>query len=206
MFDLKFINRKKRIPFYKHHFAVGHGITSKSNGMLTNYKKYLNLNNEIHILVIGSGSGLIPIFFHEELINQPDSTVTLLDAGMPSAGFGHPWGEQGWAYSNSDLYKFHPEILLILNDSFIGLQYLKSNDKKYNLIFIDANHSEKFVLSDMENSIEVLDFDGVLILHDGNLISVQNAIDKFLEKNRPYKIIEQIEIGAGAIVIGKVGQ
>jgi hypothetical protein len=194
---------KKRRQFYKHHFATGHAITSKSSGLLKTYEQHLNLSETQHMLVIGSGSGLIPMFFAELFNEGQGSTVTLIDAGLPTAGFGHPWGEEGWAYENSDLFQFYPHIILILTTSDKGLEYLNRNEKRYHLIFIDANHSESFVYSDIEKSVLLLATRGVIILHDSNLISVQNAVNKFLFKNKGFKQIEKNFSGAGAIVIGR---
>ena len=46
--------------------------------------------------------------------------------------------------------------------------FFKINKDKYDIIFIDANHTEAFLTRDIENSLKVLNKNGVIILHDVN--------------------------------------
>ena len=52
--------------------------------------------------------------------------------------------------------------------SFIGTtdDFFKKNDKRFNLIFIDACHKYENVLSDFKNSWNVLEPNGLIIMHD----------------------------------------
>jgi hypothetical protein len=195
------MRKRNRAPFSQHQFSAGHGITSKSNGLLENYSDFIISNRASTNLVVGSGSGLIPMFFADAANYEGKFNVTLLDAGMGAVGFGHPWGNFGWAYSDSDLYKFYPDIRIIYSTSRLGMLFLFRNNQLFDNIFIDANHSESFVLEDLENSISILRTEGVIILHDGNLKSVRNAVIKFIEKNRDFRVVSESSIGAGMIAI-----
>lgn len=192
---------RNRAPFSQHHFSAGHGITSKSNGLLEHYWDLIIKNKESTNLVVGSGSGLIPMFFADVANYEGRYNVTLLDAGIGSVGWGHPWGNFGWAYSDSDLYKFYPDIRIIYSTSRLGMLYLFNNNQLFDNIFIDANHSESFVVEDLENSIPILARTGVIILHDGNLKSVRGAVIKFIEKNKDFRLVSESSIGAGMIAI-----
>lgn len=195
------MRKRNRAPFSQHHFAAGHGITSKSNGLLDYYWDLIIKNKESMNLVVGSGSGLIPMFFADITKYESRYNVTLLDAGIGSVGFGHPWGNSGWAYSDSDLYTFYPDIRIIFSTSNLGMQYLHNNNQLFDTIFLDANHSESFVFDDLENSISILAKAGIVILHDRNLISVRNAVFKFMEKKKEFRIVNESSIGAGMIAI-----
>ena len=44
--------------------------------------------------------------------------------------------------------------------------FFESNDSKFDAIFIDADHSSQQVLLDFENSLQCLNSDGIIFLHD----------------------------------------
>lgn len=193
---------RRQLPWHKHQFSTGHGITKSNIGLLELYSRHFPAQNIGPIVVIGSGSGLVPMFLDGLRNSNNDPTVFLIDAGLPSAGFGHPWGPQGWAYSDSDLHKFHYGIIVMYTKSEDGLKYFKTNEFTPSYIFIDANHDEKFVLDDLNDSSEILAESGRIILHDANLESVDSAIQKFLTLNDKFRVIEQSNLGAGVKVLG----
>jgi hypothetical protein len=47
-------------------------------------------------------------------------------------------------------------------------EFFKINKHNYDIIFIDANHTEVFLTRDIENSLKILNKNGVIILHDVN--------------------------------------
>jgi hypothetical protein len=53
-----------------------------------------------------------------------------------------------------------PTYLMSTDDFF------KQNNKKYDIVFIDADHDHKQVIKDFNNAIDVLNDDGVIFLHD----------------------------------------
>lgn len=42
------------------------------------------------------------------------------------------------------------------------------NNDKYDIIFIDANHTEPYLSRDIQNSLKILNKNGVIVLHDVN--------------------------------------
>lgn len=193
---------ERQLPWHKHQFSAGHGITKSNNGLLELYSRHFPRQNIGPIVVIGSGSGLVPMYLNGMRSTMNNPTVFLIDAGLPSAGFGHPWGPQGWAYSDSDLHRFHYEIIVMYTKSDVGLEYFKVNKLRPSFIFIDANHDEKYVFDDLNDSSEILAESGRIVLHDANLSSVDSAIQKFLMLKSEFTIIEQSKLGAGVKVLG----
>ena len=59
-----------------------------------------------------------------------------------------------------DPFKEKPCIKMFSDDFF------KSNKEKFDLIFIDGDHSCRQVLRDVENSIKFLNQDGIILMHD----------------------------------------
>jgi len=57
----------------------------------------------------------------------------------------------------------HPADYQMSTDDFF-----KINKYNYDIIFIDANHTEVFLTRDIENSLKILNTNGVIILHDVN--------------------------------------
>lgn len=58
-------------------------------------------------------------------------------------------------------------------------------NQTFDLVFIDADHSERAVLSDTINSLKVLNPGGLIIWHDYNYKSVSSIIDKAYNLGEP---------------------
>lgn len=136
----------------------------------------LDINNEIHILEIGSYEGKSSVWFIENMLKNPKSTITCVD----------PWLEytQNSVSENtytqtknrdeifnrfkSNISKTGKENNVNINRgySFDVLKRLYIDDKKFDLIFIDGNHTSKFVLEDSVLSYSLLKKDGYIIWDD----------------------------------------
>ncbi len=46
--------------------------------------------------------------------------------------------------------------------------FFKINKDTFDIIFIDANHTEEFLTRDIQNSLKILNKNGIIILHDVN--------------------------------------
>jgi len=57
----------------------------------------------------------------------------------------------------------HPADYQMSTDDFFVI-----NKNKYDIIFIDANHTEPYLSRDIKNSLKILNINGVIILHDVN--------------------------------------
>jgi hypothetical protein len=57
----------------------------------------------------------------------------------------------------------HPADYQMSTDDFFVI-----NKNKYDIIFIDANHTESYLSRDIKNSLKILNPNGVIVLHDVN--------------------------------------
>lgn len=57
----------------------------------------------------------------------------------------------------------HPADYQMSTDDFFEI-----NKDKYDIIFIDANHTEPYLTRDIKNSLQILNKNGVIVLHDVN--------------------------------------
>lgn len=55
--------------------------------------------------------------------------------------------------------------------------FFKINKNKYDIIFIDANHTEEYLSRDITNSLKILNENGIIILHDINPPDEYSQID-----------------------------
>jgi predicted O-methyltransferase YrrM len=141
----------------------------------------LDINQELHFLEIGSFEGKSSIWFLDNFLKNPKSSITCID----------PWLNYGQgdnslnSYGNSDMpWKFgetkvkerflknivesgHSDKVKIIQElSDKALPHLISQNKKYDLIFIDGNHVAPYVLMDSVMSWPMLKVGGYIIFDD----------------------------------------
>jgi len=66
----------------------------------------------------------------------------------------------------------------ILTHKMYSDDFFKTTDKKYDLIFIDGDHTEKQVTKDIENSLLALTENGRIVLHDSLPPNKEASLDK----------------------------
>ena len=66
----------------------------------------------------------------------------------------------------------HPADYQMSTDNFFAI-----NKNKYDIIFIDANHTEPYLSRDIKNSLKILNTNGIIILHDVNPPDEYSQID-----------------------------
>lgn len=71
--------------------------------------------------------------------------------------------------------------------------FFKNNSKKFDVVFIDACHRIDYVKRDFENSLNTLNKNGIIILHDVDPICM-NFIDNegFNYSSSAYKIVDYV--------------
>jgi hypothetical protein len=75
--------------------------------------------------------------------------------------------------TSDDFFKLHAESLF--------------TKKPIDICFVDGMHEYDFALRDVENTLDYLQNDGVIIMHDCNPLSVENAVSFEEWKNRNYQ-------------------
>ena len=67
------------------------------------------------------------------------------------------------------------KVCVDINDKYKGLSYHMSCDEffaqnkdTFDIIFIDANHEDEYVWRDIQNALQILNWNGVIVCHDCN--------------------------------------
>jgi predicted O-methyltransferase YrrM len=154
----------------------------------------LERKQEIHILEIGSLEGKSTIWFIENFLSHPKSTITCVD----------PWLD----YKMSDVsfyaknqseerIKYYENFLINISETGqkekvkiakgFSNQILPKLTKQYDLIYIDGNHTCKFVLEDSVLSFLLLKHGGFMVWDD---YEWTNKFEKPTELNSPKLAID----------------
>lgn len=163
------------------------------------YKKLLNIvdkTKENKILEIGSFEGLSSVFFADNLLDAPGSTLTCVDPFLTIDDNDHKkWFiqnvEETFDY-NISICK-HPQkisVSKITSDKFFEI-----NTNTFNFIYVDGCHEPEFVKRDIENAFQILEKDGIMWMDDylfGETRLIKAVIDNFLEKyNGQYDLLHK---------------
>jgi len=151
---------------------------------MTQIIKGVDKDSEIHLLEIGSFEGMSTVWFLENVLLNVGSTITCID----------PWvdysqksinNEQTYDWRFKDersrfLYNisecgFKSKVTVREGFSCRMLSELIILDKKYDIVYIDGNHTPAFVLMDAVMSWNLLKNGGMMIFDDYLL---KNFIDK----------------------------
>lgn len=134
---------------------------------------------EVHILEIGSFEGKSTVWFAENFMTNPNSTITCVDPwtsySQDEDSFeSYNKEDSEWdfkSHKNTFLYNikqsgYEEQIKTIQGYSHEVLPNLLTNNEKYDIIFIDGNHTAPFVLIDSVFSWLLLKKDGLMIFDD----------------------------------------
>jgi predicted O-methyltransferase YrrM len=156
--------------------------------------KFLDKEKENKILEIGCFEGLSSVFFADNFLDNPNSTLTCVDPFLTINNNDHHRFLQNNEEMNFDFNisncKNSDKIIIhkITSDIFF-----KNNNQTYNFIYIDGCHEPDFINRDMENSFNILEKNGIMWMDDyggGDGIQIKNTMDTFLEKyNGHYELI-----------------
>ena len=155
------------------------------NWFISNFDAHLpDGESELHILEIGSYEGRSTVWFLDNLLNNSKSTITCID----------PW--MNFYQNDNSFNTYNPDTKTLTGVDFLkddikgrflyninetgksnmvnvkhGLSYdelpkLLTNNKKYDIIFIDGNHTAPFVLTDAVMSWYLLKDGGLIIFDD----------------------------------------
>ena len=176
-------------------------------------------NDELHILEIGSYEGKSTTWFINNALKHKSSTITCID----------PWLDCIHDETSRTSYKSDESRDIIFNRftkninetgrvdavtierdfSYNTLKRLSIQQKQYDIMYIDGNHTSSFVLEDSVLSFPLLEKDGYLIWDDynwTNALAPNNetlvpklAIDSFIScygsyinvLHKEYKVIAQ---------------
>jgi len=166
----------------------------------------LNTQEELHILEIGSFEGKSTIWFLENLLQNPKSTITCIDPWTSYSQNSNSFNSYNqnnteWDFqSHKDTFLYNIELSESKNKviPYQGFSYdilpkLIIQNKQYDIIFIDGNHVAPFVLTDSVLSWYLLKNKGIMIFDDylwdyqsGETLTPKLAVDSFISNFRDY--------------------
>lgn len=172
-------------------------------------------SDEIHILEIGSFEGESTVWFIENLLNNHNSSITCIDPWVSYNqkndslnSYGNDIYEknfedlsEGYVFTNeyetfikniTETGKLK-QVNIIKGFSDIILPNLILTHKKYDIIFVDGNHTAPYVLSDAVMSWKLLNTNGIIIfddylwgIHKPETLRPKMAIDNFISNYSDY--------------------
>lgn len=161
--------------------------------------------DEIKMLEVGSFEGRSTVWFLENVLLNRKSTITCVDPwttySQNSDTFNSYFtSESEWDFRNHkrtflhNIYNsgFMEKVNVIQDSSHLALPKLISNGDKFDIIFIDGNHTSPFVITDCVMSWYLLNKGGLMIFDDylwGDVNSTNSpkiAIDSFVNCFKDY--------------------
>lgn len=149
-------------------------------------KQVLDSSKENRMLEIGCFEGLSSIFFADNFLDHPTSTLTCVDPFMTIENNDH-----SQFLANNEEKSFDYNISICKNAEKITVNkvtsdtFFETNTKTFNFIYVDGCHEPEFITRDMENAFRVLEKDGIMWMDDyggGHGNNIRNTMNRFLEK------------------------
>ena len=155
---------------------------------------FLDKTKENKLLEIGCFEGLSSVFFADNFLDNPKSSLTCVDPFLTIKNNDHTE-----FLLNNEERNFDFNISICKNSDRITIKKITSdkffeiNNQTYNFIYIDGCHEPAFIKRDMENAFNVLEQNGIMWMDDyggGDGIQIKNTMNEFLEKYRgQYELI-----------------
>jgi predicted O-methyltransferase YrrM len=146
-------------------------------GLWTDQLKHLKEKPNIHALEIGSFEGRSAIWFLENILIHPTSSITCVDI------FEEKYGYEDKFDRNIEASNFTNRVRKIKGSSQKVLRELEWNN--YDFIYIDGSHVAKDVLLDAVLSWDLLKIGGTIIFDD-----YQWKVDRYPPWRRPKLAID----------------
>ena len=174
---------------YSQSWFLGSEIRKELENRLDKFK-------ENKMLEIGCFEGLSSVFFADNFLTNPTSTLTCVDPFLTIDNNDH-----SKLLQNNEEISFDFNISICKNSDRITVHkitsdiFFENNKQTYNFIYIDGCHEPDFIRRDMENSFSILEKGGIMWMDDyggGDGIQIKTVMNKFLEKyNGQYEIINR---------------
>ena len=165
----------------------------------------LKTQEEIHFLEIGSFEGKSTVWFLENILLNEKSTITCIDPWTTYSQNNNSFDsynkvDSEWNFTDNKNTFLHNIYLsgfknkVIIEQGFSNeiLPKFILDKKKYDIIFIDGNHTSPFVITDGIMSWYLLKEGGLMIFDDylwsdsNSTLSPKLAVDSFINCFRDY--------------------
>lgn len=154
-----------------------------------------------NLLEVGTHIGASTVFLAEALkAVSPQAhmtTVDILDVNDPTG----PWYEQGLMMPPREYLEKLGSADRVTFRVSSSSSYLTNAQEKFDLIFLDGDHSSRTVYEEVSMALNILNKDGVILLHDyypaarplfndGNIIAGPfMALDRIMRENKNIKVL-----------------
>lgn len=154
------------------------------------WDKYLNgfVGKNINVLQIGVYKGDASLWFLKNILTSSTSKLYSIDTFEGSDEYIQNQKENLFTTYKNNIRKFKDKVIIYKDISFKTLINLNQDNVKFDIIYIDASHFSKDVISDAILSWNLLKINGILIFDDyiwklmkPNIYTPAPAIDSFLE-------------------------
>lgn len=135
------------------------------------WKERINIdsNKELQILEIGVYKGEMSIWFINNLLKNKNSKINLVDTWEGSVEYNEDFNKVYEEYKKNIKYSKYPEKAIenkTTSLNFLAKHILKYDKPYFDLIYIDACHDSRCVMTDAMLSWKVLKVGGYLIFDD----------------------------------------
>lgn len=197
-----------------HYYSVGHGVGSSST--LPFIFELAKLIKPQISVIIGTGDGVIPRLIREAQVSSgaKHCKTYLIDLGATMGAMPHLIHDV-----NSLFRKLYPEIVVFKGYSVPdGIEFIKSEVKKIDLLWIDGDHSYEGSKKDFDNFSALITDNGLIFLHDTAPHGANNkqpswcGVDKTIEyirkERKEFDLINftpsmELRLGTGLAIVKK---
>ncbi|MDX1639051.1 MAG: class I SAM-dependent methyltransferase [Balneolaceae bacterium] len=165
----------------------------------------------LHVLEIGTHIGVSTLHIasamaHYRARDPKNIGMVSLDFRDVNSSYEKPWLKYGTKYTPARMvYMLHYDDFLTFK-TMRSLDFFSRTTQKFDFIFLDGNHSASAVYREIPSALEVLEDDGVILLHD-YFPDNEPIWDNGKKISGPYLAVERlIKEGAnlGVLPLGKL--
>jgi predicted O-methyltransferase YrrM len=128
---------------------------------------FIDTSKRCSVLEIGCFEGLSSVFFADNLLHHPDSSMICVDPFLTIDTNDHACWMKNEQEQNFDYNITHcSNTTKITVNKTTSDKFFETNMKTFTFIYIDGCHIWDFILRDMENSFKVLEKDGIMWMDD----------------------------------------
>ena len=176
------ISDKKRYQTenqYEYIFTNTWFINSEIKELLFNYVNKSTINK---ILEIGSYEGASACFFSDHLLDNQLSHITCVDPFSIN--------DTTSPLNNTTKIHFYNNIRRsknynkVLVEEMYSTDFYKKNDKTYNFIYIDGSHLLDNIITDFNNCLQIIEYNGIIWMDDYGAGEITSCIDNLYEANK----------------------
>ena len=153
-----------------------------------------NTAHELHLIEIGSFEGRSSVWFADNYLHHPQSTITCIDTWqggeeVKRLNLPFDFGEiENNFHRNVQQSKYPEKFIVHKEDSITRLSKMVAQQRRYNFIYLDGSHVARDVFYDLTLSYLLLKPFGVILLDDYDndmatnnpRLRVRPAVDAFM--------------------------